>query len=275
VNGRRFDTARVSLAGDRPSNQDRATILTQQACTLLCLADGLGGHPRGEVAAQLAVDVCESLFRQTRKPLSDPQRFMLQCAQQAHHAIITFGQRQHPAIWPRTTLVVAVVQPDGVHWVHVGDSRFYLLRESRVQARTHDHADTFRVETIDKGSAVRAGLTRCLGGRQQPPPLTAGPSTRLRDGDLLLLCSDGLWNPLSDDELLRILLPAADLQQAVNRLADMAQSRAHPHSDNITALALRWHTPATDTVPLDNVADDSPETGAQPQRGLAKTEKSS
>ncbi len=66
---RQFEAAKASLTGDRKCNQDRCLVLCGGETVLLGLADGLGGHPRGEVAAQLLIDVCESLFRRARKPL--------------------------------------------------------------------------------------------------------------------------------------------------------------------------------------------------------------
>ena len=74
-----FEAAKASLTGDRSCNQDRCLVLSSGETLLLGLADGLGGHPRGEVAAQLLIDVCEAMFRQAQKPLRDPELFMLQC----------------------------------------------------------------------------------------------------------------------------------------------------------------------------------------------------
>ena len=90
---RYFDAAKASLDGSRRCNQDRCLVLQDGDTVLLALADGLGGHPRGEVAAQLLVDVCETRFRNTSKPLFDPEHFMLQCIGKAHRSILRFGRR--------------------------------------------------------------------------------------------------------------------------------------------------------------------------------------
>lgn len=237
---RAFDAARTSLAGGRASNQDRSLVLADADCVLLAVADGLGGHPRGEVAAQLLVDACEALFRRTARPVPDPRAFLLHCIGKAHQAIRRFGGRQDPPIAPRTTAVLALVQGGVASWAHVGDSRLYLLRGGRVFAQTRDHAAVRLVRREAEQAARRlASVTRCLGGLPQPPTTTCGPPTALLPGDTLLLCSDGMWGQLPPGLLVETLsredLP---LDQGLQRLALRASECAN--SDNVTAVALRW-----------------------------------
>jgi len=236
------EATRVSLTGDRDSNQDRCLLLSNEGSTLVVVADGLGGHPRGEIAAQLLVDVCESLFRQASKPLRDPEQFMSQCVHKAHKAIIAFGKRQMPPVNPRTTAVIAVMQAGSIYWAHVGDSRLYLVREGKVQARTLDHS---RIRSIrpDRGSAsrMRPSITRCLGGLEQPPEITVAPPTELCPGDTVLLCSDGLWAQVPQNKLVQTLSASSNLDCAVRSLAKYAVQRGHPHSDNVTAVGVCWH----------------------------------
>lgn len=236
-----FDTARISLPGDRKSNQDRVLLLTQNGTTLLCVADGLGGHPRGEVAAQLVADVSEKLFRAEPKPLRDPEQFMMRCIHKAHDAIVAFGDRQQPPISPRTTVVMALVQFGTAHWVHAGDSRLYLIRDGHVLAQTLDHSQVHYIRpTTGAEAKMRSSITRCLGGLDQPPTITAGPPTDLQPGDALLLCSDGLWGQLPQEALVQALSPDTQLGPAVAGLAQEAARQAYPRSDNVTAVALRW-----------------------------------
>lgn len=239
---RPFEAAKVSLIGARSCNQDRCLVLSSGESVLLGLADGLGGHPRGEVAAQLLVDVCEALFRRAPKPLNDPERFMLQCIGKAHHAILRFGRRHSPPIAPRTTAVLAVIQTGVAYWAHVGDSRLYLIRDGRVHTQTRDHAQVrFVRQSADETSRPHASLTRCLGGLAQPPTTTCGPPTLLQQDDTLVLCSDGLWGQLPTQSLTASLSPLpGELSPRLQALAEKAASR--PGSDNVTAIALRWLT---------------------------------
>ncbi len=237
---RPFQAARATAKGDRPSNQDRCLFLGDGDCNLLGVADGLGGHPRGEVAAQLLIDVCETLFRRAEKPLHHPEQFMLQCIGQAHRAILNFGRRQAPPIAPRTTAVLAVVQAGLIHWVHVGDSRLYLIRDGKVVSQTRDHAQIrFVRQSAHELSRPQSSLTRCLGGMLHPPTTTCGPETRLQGHDLVVLCSDGLWQQLSSADLAQAL-QNPDQALDVGLAALVKRAAAAPNSDNVTAVALRW-----------------------------------
>lgn len=237
---RAFEAAKVSLIGARPSNQDRCLVLCSHDTVLLGLADGLGGHPRGEVAAQLLIDVSETLFRQAEKPIYDPEHFMLQCVGKAHHAILRYGRRQTPPISPRTTAVLAIVQNGIAYWAHVGDSRLYLIRDGEIQAQTRDHSQVrFVRQSADEASRPKASLTRCLGGMPQPPTTTCGTPTLLLPGDTLILCSDGFWAQVPRDALLGSLSVTDEpLDSHLQALA--GQAAAVPNSDNVTATALRW-----------------------------------
>lgn len=256
---RAFSAAKTSLLGDRERNQDRCLVLADGETVLLGVADGLGGHPRGEVAAQLLIDVAETLFRHTPKPFYDPQHFMLQCIGKAHHAILRFGARQHPPVAPRTTAVLALVQDGIAHWSHVGDSRLYLIRGGEVLVQTRDHSQVrFVRQSADHPPRARISLTRCLGGTQQPPTTTCGPSTPLRAGDTLLLCSDGLWSQVPVEMLVTAFDPSTQaLGPGLEALAHHASAAGN--SDNVTAVALRWLRESTVNADESGLQDSPPD----------------
>lgn len=239
-----FSAAKTSLKGDRATNQDRCFFFGSDDTLMLGLGDGLGGHPRGEVAAQLLTDVCETMFRAAPKPLPDPEDFLVRCIGKAHQAILRFGRRQEPRISPRTTAVLAIVQRGMLYWVHVGDSRLYLIRNHVALHQTQDHAHIqFIRPSADQPPRARSSLTRCIGGLVHPPKTTCGSPTILHRDDTLLLCSDGLWGQLAPNALIEGFGSAGlSVQEQVDRLAEAA--RRMPHSDNITAIALRWHNDA-------------------------------
>jgi serine/threonine protein phosphatase PrpC len=270
---RAFEAARATLTGDRPSNQDRCLALHSRGSVLLAVADGLGGHPRGEIAAQLLIDVSGSLFRQAAKPIDDPADFMLRCIGRAHQAILRFGSRQDPPVAPRTTAVLALIQGGTAHWAHVGDSRLYLLRGGQVQAQTRDHAHIrFVRHSADDVSHPRTSLTRCLGGLPQPPLTTCGAATVLEAGDTLVLCTDGLWGQLTDRRLAGAFADrAAPIEAGLRAL--VAQAGAAPNSDNVTAVALRWlaERGAGAAQPISPVPPPHPRTPARQDTEQAKT----
>ena len=106
----------------------------------MAVADGLGGHLRGELAAQVSLDYFAAAFERDAHPaLADPQQFLYRALVGAHAAIL----RQTHALGlpdaPRTVIVVCVVQDGHAYWAHVGDCRLYLVRQGRILAQTRDH----------------------------------------------------------------------------------------------------------------------------------------
>lgn len=233
-----LELGRASLTGDRELNQDRCLTLRKGGDTLLALADGLGGHPRGEVAAQLLMDTCEHQFRHASHPVAEPLDLLTACLERAHAAIVRFGMAQDPPVAPRTTGVVCLVQGGRAWWCHVGDSRLYLYRDGHLVARTHDHSRKRQREHGGQGSKVT--ITRCLGGLNLPPDLAASGPTGLHPGDILLLSSDGFWSQFDPADLGRHLYQGGDLGENLPALAERACRQAHPRSDNVSAVGLRW-----------------------------------
>jgi PPM family protein phosphatase len=242
----KFSIAQDSRVGARKYNQDRVGHWATNEALLMVVADGMGGHLHGEVAAQAALDCLRRAFLGEAKPrLADPDMFLFRSLARAHGAIIQEAQRLALQETPRTVLVACVVQDGYAYWSHVGDSRLYLIRRGRVVARTKDHS---RVQhLVDRGvireEAVpthpeRNILTRCLGS-DHAPKLEPAASARLAKDDLVLLCSDGLWGPLTERQLLDGM-KAKELQQAVTDVASQAEARAGAQCDNVSVLAMAW-----------------------------------
>ena len=258
----KFETARISLQGDRNNNQDRCAVYSANNTYFLVLADGLGGHPKGEVAAQILLNICQQMFARTLKPIQAPEQFMHACIQQAHQAILDYGNRQRPMISPRSTAVLAIVQNGLCYWSHVGDSRFYLIRGNEVIAQTRDHSLAELMssmpdeEIANKAQFNKNSITRCLGGEVTPPTPTLGSATHLDPGDYLLLCSDGLWAQLEEPELTGAFTGKKTLRSELADLAEQAVHSAAPRSDNVSALALHWAADSLESDVIDPAKDE-------------------
>ena len=236
-----------SRIGGRRINQDRVGHWRTSQALLMVVADGLGGHSRGEVAAELAVQLLGAAFlREARPTLADPQAFFERVIDEAHELILSEGEKLDLFDTPRTVIAACVVQDGAAWWCHVGDCRFYLFRERRLQARTRDH--TVVQQLVDAGRIreeamathpERNRLLQCLGGMQRPRPHGGGQARLLR-GDVLLLCSDGFWGPLTQRQVLNELL-AHSLPQAIRGLVDLAEARAGDDCDNVSVLAMTYH----------------------------------
>jgi len=232
------DTARISLQGNRANNQDRCAILNHGKSCLMVLADGLGGHPKGEVAAQIMLNVCEQLFSKTPKPISSPRFFFHHCVTHAHKLINQYGQAQRPSIAPRTTVVMALIQDGYCYWSYAGDSRFYLLRDNNIVLQSTDHSVPQRNALGEENPGNRA-LTRCVGGQRSAPMPSTEPPFPLQPNDLILLCSDGLWGQLPRQQLVETLWNTFPLKKALHMLGTTAENNAQSRSDNISALGIR------------------------------------
>ena len=241
-----FSIYQESRRGARKSNQDRIAYCYSRNALLMLLADGMGGHLHGDMAAEIAVQFITQAFRREAKPsLSDPRSFLGHALSGAHRAIIRNAGDSGLAEAPRTTCVACVVQDDAVYWGHAGDSRLYHIRDGAILAQTKDHS--LVQQLVDRGrvheEAVathpqRNRIFNCLGS-VRPPRVDLSEATPLDAGDTLILCSDGLWGPLSGKIIGSAVLKMG-IMQAVPDLLDEAERRAGRECDNLSAVAMTW-----------------------------------
>lgn len=246
----RFSVYQVSRRGGRSNNEDRVGYSYTRESVLLGLADGMGGHPRGDVAAQIALQTVSAMFQREAQPaLDDTRAFLRRAVQAAHEQIHRYARDQNLDDFPRTTVVLCVLQNGVAQWVHVGDSRLYFVREGQLLTRTldHSHAEQRLLQSLPGGAAAEAAVPRttnrnvlytCLGSPQAPFIEIGVPQT-LRTGDVLMLCSDGLWSQIDEVSLIRLLSERA-LSDAVPELVERALRNRSEESDNVTALAMEW-----------------------------------
>lgn len=245
-----FSVFQQSRQGGRKCNEDRMGYCYTRDSAVLMLADGLGGHPEGEVAAHLAVAAVANMFQKMAQPkLADMDGFLENAMMAAHYQILNYAVDKAMRDSPRTTLVMAVIQSGHVIWAHCGDSRLYLVRQHQLLARTRDH--TFaerRSPKRDNAPAAPVELNRnvlfsCLGSPGKPIYSVSEP-VALKQGDKLLLCSDGLWSSLAEHDIVN-QLSQKSVQDAVPDLVGQALKHAGKSSDNVTCLAFDWQMPDT------------------------------
>ncbi|MET0103573.1 MAG: protein phosphatase 2C domain-containing protein [Sedimenticola sp.] len=241
----RHETAEMSLTGDRKINQDRCVAVEDANSILVAVADGMGGHPRGETAAQIVIDTCSKYFRSTPKPITQPGSFLTRLVKKAHEEIVAFGHGNKPPIDPRTTAIIALVQDGKLYWAHAGDSRLYLFRNGQQVTRTVDHSyvERLRQQGVISSRELdthpqRNYVTRCLGGTANLPEAELGKHD-VEPGDVILLCSDGLWGSIDKGLMCDALFGEMNLNEATRALAEEAAQKAFPDSDNVTLLTVR------------------------------------
>ncbi len=235
-----------SRQGGRAHNEDRVAVAERDQAIFMVLGDGLGGHDGGELASETLCRVAINAFRAVRSPLiQDPSNFLALVAFQAHRSLRQLAKRLPGDVEPRTTCVLCLVQNGCAYWAHLGDSRLYHFHHDTLAARTQDDTivDDFQARGIldereSRSHPRKSQLLACLGGCDEPT-ISLSAETPLRTGDLLVLCSDGVWEAVETHELARTLAHPV-LESGLTDLLLDAENRGRGASDNISAISLRW-----------------------------------
>ena len=222
----------------RTSNEDAILCLPNLGVALL--ADGMGGHSAGEVASRTAIDTISAILKQTTRGVSPHER--LETALQAAHAVIREKARQSVRYRGMGTTFVGILIENGyLHHAHVGDSRLYLWRDGQLMAVTHDHS--LLQEFIDQGFYTREEalekvsrniLTRALG--LEPHITIDYDYLKINKGDRFLLCSDGLYDMLSDYELGALLGRQHEVEGIALDMLELANARRS--KDNVSVIVI-------------------------------------
>jgi serine/threonine protein phosphatase PrpC len=244
-----LDVAQLTDIGrKRARNEDNMTSVVPtdrqalaQKGALFVVADGLGGHDRGEEASRVAVNTISEVYYSS--PVEDTGDALAQAVRAANTAVCALStEREHAEEKETgTTCVAAVLRGDTVSVANVGDSRAYIVRAGHIQQITHDHswvADQVRLGALTEEQArmheKRNQIYRCLGIK---PEVEIDLFTEtVRDGDALVLCTDGLSSLVTDAEIAEIV-EQYNPQESVKRLVERANEQGG--TDNITAVVAR------------------------------------
>jgi serine/threonine protein phosphatase PrpC len=243
-----IETADVSLIGHREENQDRVAVAVDDQAVMLAVIDGMGGHAEGARAAETALATLLDVFWHTPHPVFDPLGFLHLSLGRAHEEVVKLGLGLGVEVRPRATCALCLVQESAAYWAHVGDSRIYQLRQTQVLERTRDHShvevllrEGLITEAEVQGHPMRNYVECCLGGDAALPEMSISTRRLLKSGDVLLLCTDGLWANLKDQDLVRFASSSGKgLRESLTELGTQAVEASAPYSDNTSAAVLRW-----------------------------------
>jgi PPM family protein phosphatase len=242
----KFTIYQNSRQGPRPYNEDRLAYSYSKDALLIVVADGMGGHRHGEVAAQLAVKSLTDGFQNLAVPtLSNPAKFLEEHILQVHDAIDSLTLGNDLADSPRTTIVAAILQDNKLYAAHVGDSRLYHFRNGQLIFRTEDHSivqmlyrkGQLRFEDMANHPDLHK-IYNCLGGEKMPDITLSSPRD-LIDGDVVFVCTDGVWTAVNDHDIGKIL-HAGGILDSVPKLLNIAESVSGDRGDNMSAIGLQW-----------------------------------
>jgi serine/threonine protein phosphatase PrpC len=242
----KYQFGQTSRLGNRTLNEDDLGVAEAGEAVLLVVADGMGGYKGGQVASRSLVKHMLSHFKARKFPVTDPQVYLKELIADAHLAVLSAGRKQKPPVEPRTTCVVCLIQGGFAWWAHVGDSRLYMFRAGKPFKRTVDHS---KIEELLRKGKIREDemkdhpkrnlVTRCVGFQPHPPVPTISEKTPLEKYDIFVLCSDGLWGPLGEEVIIETLTKNT-ITRAVENMAEIAETKSYPDSDNISVIAFRW-----------------------------------
>jgi serine/threonine protein phosphatase PrpC len=213
----------------------------QRKGRLAVIADGMGGHEGGQEASRLAVETVREVYDQALG--DDPHAALVESFAAAHARIQDYAE-QHPELQGMgTTCTALVLRGRQLYFAHVGDSRLYLIRGGRILRLTRDHSyvgrlvesGIVRAEDAEK-HPQRHILTAALGAGRELVVDGAEQGVALQDEDDLLLCTDGLWGVVTEEEL-EALVSGNTPAQSCAALVKLARQRGGP--DNITLQVLR------------------------------------
>lgn len=235
-----YETAVISHKGGRDVNQDYAAFSKSTEGGCWVLADGLGGHQAGEIAAKLAVDTLLQEFQQNYD-----SQWMQAGIEKAQAALQL--QQESGSIYRsmRTTLVALACKKDQATWAHVGDSRLYHLREGKILSQTKDHsvcqalvnAGEITISDI-RFHEDRNRLYRVLGSEGHVRATIQKEEIRIQPGDAFFLCSDGFWEYVTEEEIESTRMRASAPFEWLQMMESILQERISEKNDNYSGIVV-------------------------------------
>lgn len=244
--GYRLTAATGIHKGDRDYQQDRVALLNHpraNGCVLGIVADGMGGRSGGRKASDQVIMTARQLFERYAPAVDDAAAMLMQIAREAHVVIkLTAISAEEE---PHSTVAAFVINAGGdCHWAHSGDSRIYHFQSGNLVRRTTDHS--YVQLLVKKGEITEEQanvhpqsniLMGCL-GTETDPPVDIHFIPRLRVGDTLIACSDGVWHYFSDQEMGDVL-NRLSAREASESLIDKARGRAMGSGDNLSLVVVK------------------------------------
>jgi serine/threonine protein phosphatase PrpC len=233
----------ASDIGGRSEQQDCVEILSSDSgdSHLVVVADGMGGHRDGALAARTVIEIARRHFRAGRP--SDPRAFLEELCLDSHREISALGAGE--ARSPGSTCVALYLEGPEAYWTHIGDSRLYHYRKDRLINRTEDHSvaqlmvSQGRLKESDAAvSALQNQLYMRLGGNERPSPEFG--ASEVEADDMFIVCSDGFWTSVEPQEALAKLHGAPVESDSAAPLVELARERGGATGDNISLVVMRW-----------------------------------
>lgn len=234
--------ASISEKGNRPINEDSLTFRCVNSNYCFLIADGLGGHNRGEVASGLVSEQAIKCFEKNGQDAHFISKTFEICQER-----LLMAQRQlHACNEMKTTLVLCTICGETLRWGHIGDSRLYIFRGGRIKERTLDHsvpqmlaaAHEIKEKEI-RFHPDRNRLLKVMGAPWTGPEYEVGGGMKVNSKTSLLMCTDGFWELIDEKEMARCLRRAQTVQEWMDSMKKMVEQKGRGQDmDNYSAIGI-------------------------------------
>lgn len=232
----------ISRTGSRPVNEDCVGMHQKEQCYGFFLADGLGGHGKGDIASKIAVEQAIMQF-QAGGASQDALKVIFEAGQAG---ILERQRKEGNSQGMKTTLTALLVGPQRIYWGHVGDSRIYHFQNNRLIGRTMDHSVPQMLvaageikETEIRHHPDRNRLLRVMGIEWDRPAYQLSEPIARKGRQAFLLCSDGFWELVEEKEMVAALKRASGVEQWLEEMETLVKRHgAGTNMDNYSAVAV-------------------------------------
>ena len=228
--------------GSRKHNEDAVGVRVYEDRAIFVVADGLGGHKKGEVASERVVGLVLEAFRD-EEPSGRREDFLSSVLAAANADILKMQDEQRCVM--KSTAVVLAIDGNSAAWAHVGDSRLYYIHGSELAYITHDHSVAYKKYAAGEITRFQintdedqATLLRSLGSKDRHEAEICREPVTIGSGDAFMLCSDGVWEYLHDDEVLVDYLKAEDARDWAMKLLVRIMDRIDGSNDNLSIITV-------------------------------------
>lgn len=237
----RFDVFGYSDRGGRSHNEDSSGYATGGDSGIFVVADGLGGHAYGELASAC---VKETLLGGWTPETPDRRSWIEGAIETANKRIMEIAEEKNTIL--KSTVVALAIDGTRAIWAHSGDSRLYMFHKGELAAYTDDHSvayKKYKAGEIGRDDIAtdedQSSLLRALGGETHYEPVITECGRELTAGDAFILCSDGAWEYIKDEEMVTDLLDSDSADKWGKVMLGRVMRRVKGKNDNITLMAIR------------------------------------